>query len=70
MSKAQYIPIEMGGVRIGTAMIQNHQLVLSVQDKNIRGALWGEAEDRKLERIAIHGYQIELFEKESGNTNA
>lgn len=71
MSKAQYIPIELDGVRIGTGMIQNHQLVLNVQDKRHRQALWGEAEDRILERISISGPRtIQLHTKESGNTNA
>lgn len=70
MSKQQYIPIELDGVRIGTGQIQNHQLVLNVTDKRHRDALWGKAEDLLLERISISGPRtIQLHTKESGNNN-
>lgn len=70
MSKQQYIPIELDGVCIGTGLITNHQLVLNVVDKRHRNALWGEAEDRLLERISISGPRtIQLHIQESGNNN-
>lgn len=70
MSKQRYIPIELDGVRIGTGLITNHQLVLNVVDKRHRDALWGEAGDNLLERISICGPRtIQLHTQESGNTN-